>query len=282
MLDVLIRGETIFLNEYESVNNGYVYIKDGVVEKIGSQPVPEEFEYATLVIGGPNRVVIPALGIAYTDMGLYDMHPYSRGFLRNRFGLLHQKKDSSILSSVNRGLFDLSIHGIAIVGVELPAYWIAVELEEKTGVKVNAIMEKCPEDGIHCLIPMHLREKSPEANIVYLNSTEETVFYKEKMAPALVNRFSYNPCYMGAENLLLNTKIAYESRGLEWGIYEGKPTYIAVFNFNEPPYYLTNLRAADITDVLSTCKRVETLIVEKDIVVDAGEHLTIGKKDMGQ
>jgi len=282
LLDILIRGDTIFIDEYRSLNNGYVYIKDGIVEKVGTQPVPEELEYATLVIGGPNRVILPALGIAYTDIGLYDIHPYDRGFLENRFHLLRQREDSRVLSSINRGLFDLSIHGIALVGIELPSYWMSVDLEGKTNLKVNAIMEKCPEDSDHCLVPKHLRDKGNEQNTIYLNSSESIILYKDKIATALVNRFSYNPCDLGAENLLINTKIAFESRGLKWGIHEGRPAYISVFNFNEPPFYLANLEAADIIDVLSTCKRIETLIVEKDLIIDAGEHLTIGKKNMGQ
>ncbi|MCE4614783.1 MAG: hypothetical protein F7B60_04565 [Desulfurococcales archaeon] len=282
MLDILVRGDSIFLDEYNLISNGYVYIKDGIIEKVGSQPVPEEFEYATLVIGGSNRVIIPALGIAYSDIGLYDMHPYNRGSLENRLHSLRRRDDAAIISSINRGLFDLNIHGVAIIGIEMPSYWIAVDLEEKTGVKVNAIMEKCPEDSNHCLVPKHLREGGNESNIIYLNSSEQTVFYRGRTAPALVNRFSYNPCYMGADNLLSNTKIAFESRGLNWGIYERNPAYIAVFNFNEPPHYLANLTAADIMDVLSTCKRIESLIIENDLVIDAGEHLTIGRKNMGQ
>ena len=282
MLDILIRGDTIFLDEYRSICNGYVYIKDGVVERVGPQPVPEEYEYATLVIGGPNRVIIPALGIAYTDIGLYDIHPYNRGSLENRFRLLRERDYSKVLSSINKGLFDLSIHGIAIVGIELSSYWMSVDLEDKTHLKVNAIMEKCPEDHGYCIVPRHLTDKGNEPNTVYLNSSESVVLYRDKIAPAFVNRFSYNPCGMGAEKLLINTRMAFDLRGLKWGIYERNPAYIAIFDFNEPPYYLANLRAADIIDILSICKRIETLIVEKDLVIDAGEHLTIGKNSMGQ
>ncbi|MEB3799439.1 MAG: hypothetical protein LRS45_03830 [Desulfurococcales archaeon] len=281
MVDVLARGSMIFLDEYHFIRNGYIYIKDGVVEKVGSQPVPEDYEYATLIIGGPNRVIIPALGMAYTDIGLYDIHPYNRGFLDQRFRLLEERA-SEVKSYVNRGLFDLSIHGVGIVGVELPSYGLSLDLEREAGIRINAIMRKCPGTERNCLETKHLLEGEPAENTIYLDSSERIVFYKDLNAPAMVNRLSYNPCIAGPEGLLSNSKIAYNARRMRWSIAEGQPAFIAIYNFNEPPSYLADTRTADIIDLLSACKTVETLIVGEEIVVDAGEHLTIGKKNMGQ
>jgi hypothetical protein len=281
MVDILARGSTVFLDEYHFIRNGYVYIKDGVIEKVGEQPVPDEYEYATLVIGGPNRVIIPALGMAYTDIGLYDIHPYNRGFLDQRFEIL-EKRASEVTRFVNRGLYDLSIHGIGIVGVELPSYGLSIDIEKEVGIKINAIMKKCPGNENNCLEVRHLLEGEPNENTIYLDSSERTVFYGDLNAPAMVNRLSYNPCLAGPEGLLSNSKIAYKVRGMKWSIADGHPAFIAIYNFNEPPSYLADTRTADIIDLLSTCKTVETLIVGEEIVVDAGEHLTIGKKNMGR
>ncbi len=279
MYDILVKADIVFLDEYRVIRNGYVYLRNGLTESIGSQPVPEEYEYASLIIGGRNRVIAPSLGIAYTDIGLLDVHPSRRGFMEKRFELLEKIDSSRLRMNMSKALFDLSIKGVGVVGVELPSYSPKLELEKSTGIKIVPITGKCGGRS-ECVRPSYL-ESYPEGD-VYLDSMESYVFKQDLMAATFLGRMNYNICSMSPSELLSSSRIAYSYLGRRWGLKEGEPALLAVYNFDEPPYYLANKSIRDIADLLRACKPVETLVIGENIVVDGGEHLTLGKNSMSQ
>lgn len=74
MVKVLITNATILTLSRKHdliINNGYIYINDGVIKAIGSGEVPEELHYSELLISGRGRVVVPGVASGYTRISTY-------------------------------------------------------------------------------------------------------------------------------------------------------------------------------------------------------------------
>ncbi|MEM0454156.1 MAG: hypothetical protein QXO98_05835 [Sulfolobales archaeon] len=74
MVKVLITNATIVTLSRKHdliINNGYVFINDGVIRAVGSGEVPEELQYPELLISGRGRVVIPGISSGYTKVSTY-------------------------------------------------------------------------------------------------------------------------------------------------------------------------------------------------------------------
>ncbi|MCE4617096.1 MAG: hypothetical protein F7C32_00715 [Desulfurococcales archaeon] len=271
--DILIRGSLLLLDKTRFIKNAYIYIKNGVIEDYGEEPVPQDYEYATLVLGGENRVIAPAYGIPYTDALLYHIHPAERGTFEKRIKLIEKTDRETLLQSLYTVLYELSLHGVAVVGVETIEPSIVLEAAKTSKVKIVPIGCKSGR----CIAVSRI-EPSVEydEHRIYIDKLEELMIYRNHIAPMFTKRFSYSVCALKPLELFSATQTAYALEGMKWGITKNTPAMITVYNFNDLPLYRAGL--VDLFDLIRTCKRVETLIAGQEIIVDGGEHLTIGKR----
>lgn len=76
------------------INNGYIFVSDGVIKAVGSGEVPEELQYPELLISGKGRVVIPGVSSGFTKVSTYPI----RHILRS----LSEEKVHEYLSTLSR------------------------------------------------------------------------------------------------------------------------------------------------------------------------------------
>lgn len=97
MVKILITNATIvtFSEKHDLViNNGYIFINDGIIKAVGSGEVPEELQYPELLISGKGRLVIPGFSSGYTKVTIYP--------LRYLLTSLTKKKIYEYLSTLSR------------------------------------------------------------------------------------------------------------------------------------------------------------------------------------
>lgn len=271
--DVLIRGSQLMLNQTETIKNAYVYIRNGFIEDYGEEPAPQDYESSTLIIGGKNRIIAPAYGIPYTDALLYHIHPARRGTFEERMKLLEKSDPRTLIRSLYTVLYELSLYGVGIIGIETIDPSIALEATNTSKMKVLPL--GCTSEG--CIHISRIGSSATSKKVsVLIDNLEELMIYNSYTAPMFTKRFSYNICNLKPLELLAASRTAYVFYGLNWGIIKKAPAMLAIYNFNDLPLYKAGL--IDVFDLMRTCKRVETLIVGQDIIVDGGEHLTIGRK----
>jgi len=87
MVKILISNASILTMSAKHdlfINNGYVFIKDGVIEAVGKGEVPEEYQYPELLISGRGRLVMPGFSSGFTGISLYPLRYGLRSLSRDR------------------------------------------------------------------------------------------------------------------------------------------------------------------------------------------------------
>ncbi len=97
MVRVLITNATVVTLSRKHdlvINNGYVFINDGVIKAVGSGEVPEELQYPELLISGKGRLVIPGVSSGHTKVTTYP--------LRHILPSLSREQVNDYLSTLSR------------------------------------------------------------------------------------------------------------------------------------------------------------------------------------
>jgi len=264
--DVIITGSVVYTGG-EVLREGYVYIKSGRIVDVGEGPVPEDYTYATLVLGGPHRVITPGLAVA-ADVATYNyrlLKPSARErgeilkrtsrerqFLASLFGVyeLHLSGATTILVESLDASLVRAIEEAAggFYGVAMPACWGAPLPGDIAGVRVD--LEGCEGGGV---------------------DWREILYFE--------NRLAYSP--IGEHDVWVRSMKLRQAAGLAGGtLKEGERAEVAVYDARLPPlaFIESNPEAAVLAPTLGA--RVESLIAGDEVLVDAGQHLNISPKQL--
>lgn len=74
MVKILISNTTILTlsSKHELIiDNGYIFVNNGVVESVGKGEIPEEYQYPELLLSGKGRLVMPGISSGFTKIATY-------------------------------------------------------------------------------------------------------------------------------------------------------------------------------------------------------------------
>ena len=263
MTEVLVIASKIYTGE-EVLKNGYVYVKDGMVDAVGEGPVPEDLTFAALILGGEGRVVAPGLALA-ADVVAYPIRrlkpsPERRRELYRGLGL-----DASFASALP-AIYELHIHGVTTIFLEYETPELAVRLSEAVGgsygVAVNSCWRSSPPEPVRGL-------------------SGSIVAGPCGGPPMLESPPVYTPALL--ERPWDSSEEVRRAAGMGAGaIKEGVRAELAVFDFSRPPGMLLDRHDLDLNTLYRLGLRVESLIVGDEVLVDGGEHLYIVDKHFSE
>jgi len=254
--DVLITGSLIFTGS-ETITGGYVYIKSGIVKDLGSGTPPEDLTYASLILGGPRRAIMPSLIGVFDPIG----YPFraSRGIDRCRISRLGGEELFKLSLPL---VYEAHMAGYGDVILLAPNAELPITLSQRVGGGYGYV--PLPECGVKVTAPL-------EGLTVALDSIEP-VKGQVMMSPARDTARLEDP-YEASRGLA-------GSLGLEEpSIRVGSKARIAVYNLSKPPVFTVG-RDVDPRIIYGLAGQVESLLYGDTILVDTGEHLWIVERHL--
>lgn len=271
MVSVLITGSSIFTGK-ELIKDGYVFIKDGLIKEVGIQPVPDEINEPSLMLGGKGRIIAPSL-TAVADISTFLIRFFKLSMPKRieLYKMLTQK-DLFILSLPS--IYELNMQGITTIFAEAINPSHIIDLQRKLGGYFGIAVPSCVEDFS---IPPNLSGKigisgrGCEGNGINEDSKDYLAF----LGKSSYNISKIDDIYEKSENL---RKLA----GLPPNtIKENNKAEIVVYDTSKPPamdYYKGSLEL--IKSIYNENAKIESLIAGDDILIDIGGHLRIGQKHL--
>jgi len=284
MVDILLTGSIVFTGG-KLLRNGYVYIRDGRIESVGETPVPEEYTYATLILGGPGRIIAPAL-TALASVAAYPLR-FSSPSMDSRVKFYASNDIKTLILASLPAVYELHMSGVATIIVEGLTPELPIELSRLIGgfyglaVPVCSGVEPRYVPGLVSAVTIAGSGCEGEADIVEVNgvgfkgsSRLLSVFGGLSYA---ISRFtSENPW---AESMELRRALHLPPPAIK----PGRVAEIAVYDVSRPPAMLLDMiEDIDILKVYTSGARLETLIAGEDVLVDTGEHLYIVEKHFNE
>ncbi len=279
VFDVLITGSVLYTGR-ELIKDAYVYVKNGRVIDYGVSPVPEDYTYATLVLGGEGRIIVPGLTMII-DAPAYPLRIY-RPSLKDRSGMYNLLSPSEAMTLSLPAIYEAHISGATTVLVEYKSLDIVAGLETGIGgfygLAYPACLGEPPRHEAIPIVTVH-GEGCDGEGIVEVRG--DWGFIGDDRVLALFHR----PTYSRLEGDPLE-----ESARLRKAIGLGDPQVkrneraeIAVFNSSRPPGVFLDRAGEDvIRRIYSTGARIESLMAGESILVDQGEHLYIVEKQFSE
>ncbi len=254
MVDILVKGAYVYTGS-ELIRDGYVYVRDGTVEAVGSGVPPEEYTFAVMLLGGARRLVLPSLILPVDPIGYFERRPTvctpsERPACMRKIGRDEQFKLS--LPAV----MDSHLHGagrILLRGIDTS---VAVKLSLEIGGSYGVIVpEECTfgeHPALEAVVP-DTRVEATSCPSRHICLTDNPLEYSEKLARKL---------------------------GLEPPrIREGVKAHITVLDLGQPPLLGLKIEAPeDAGSAYSHGATVETLLAGEDVLVEVGEHIQIVEK----
>ncbi len=253
MIDILVTGDLVYTGS-EIIRNGYVYIKNGKILDFGSGVPPQDYTYATLILGGGDRAILPAL-IAAGDP------------LRYAFRLLKRDPGDCKIAGLSAEeqfklslpyVYDAHLSGIGVLIVKSPSAELPLSLQEKIGGRYGFVKyEECgvmpgamPSGLVGAVeeLDSGLLLEAPRRGLVQVGDPLE---YSAKLASLL----GIEPPMIKKNNLAM----------------------IVVYNLRVPPLF-TLPPEDSVSRLYGEGARVESLIVADEVLVDGGDHLWIVDK----
>lgn len=271
-VDILVTGSVVFTGD-RVIRDGFVYIKGSRVVDVGQAPVPEEYSYAALLLGGRGRIVAPGLA-AYADVAAYPLR-----LLKPRLPERARFYSSFSLDDLVRvalpALYELHMSGVSTIVVEGPK-GLAVTLSESLGGFYEAAVPACTGEASELAVA----GEGCEGNAVF-RVDGDVVTANGRRVLSLVARESYSvhSLGLGADAYMLSLKLR-EQASIPGGVIRpGERAEVVVYDATVPPALLTDLAGwYDYRRIYSIGARVESLVVGDDVIVDGGEHLRIVRK----
>ncbi|MCX8195478.1 MAG: hypothetical protein N3F67_00105 [Acidilobaceae archaeon] len=276
--DILLTGSAIFTGE-RVLRKGYVYVKDGKVEGVGEDVVPEEYTYATLLLGGEGRIIVPGLS-ALASIAAYPMR-FKKPTMAERVRFYKSSDLKTLITASLPAVYELHMSGVTLIvaegiGVELPLelsrlvggfYGLAVPA--CSGVRPNYV------PGIAAIVSIAGEGCEGEGEIKEIDGKG-----RSSAGPVLsfFNSVSYSAGSSPSpweESLALRKFLSLPPPAIK----PGRVAEIAVFDASRPPAMLLDLASdEEIVKVYNSGARLESLIAGEDVLVDTGEHLYIAEK----
>ncbi len=277
MIDVIITGSIVFTGS-EVIEDGYVYVRNGRVEDIGQQPPPEDYTYATLVLGGQGRIVAPGL-TAMADIGAYIIR-LLKPSMKDRLRFYKAMSSKDLARASLAGVYELHMNGVTSIIAEGVDFSYINELRELAGGRYGLAIPACLEEGSSPpewslgMVRVAGKDCRGEHDISEDDMGEDGVL-------ALFSRVTYT--LEGIRNAWDASAKLRALLGLgEQSIRKGSLAEIVIFNVRRPPGMLLDMAGRSdpefFKEIYSYGLRVETLLVGDEVLVDGGEHLNIVDK----
>jgi len=278
--DVYILGINWF------IENGYVHVVDENIEAVGEGEPPLEYQYAEMVGGGRDRLVVPGF-TAYTIASSYPFRALSSpSELYKVVGKLsyEQAYYASLLA-----FYELSISGFtAVISVEPNPEPVARALYDSGLGGVVLIPLNCselePVDDPKKLLDDLLQKFRGRVRVGLLACSGERPSWIPEDAVVVdgepPRRLVWNPWLMLGENVedALAKLVLEPSKRLGLGepLKPKSKANLVVVDVSEPPAWIPSSELIDWKWLAGSVPRVETVVSWGNIVVDGGQHLYVG------
>ncbi|MGC9047173.1 MAG: hypothetical protein ACP5I6_00630 [Caldisphaera sp.] len=273
MYSILITGEVLYTGK-ETIKDSYVYIRNGVIKKVGNMPIPDEIGEPSLVLGGEGKVIMPSL-TAVADIASFPIK-YFRPSMKKRIEFYKRMKANELFVLSFPAVYELNMQGISTIIAEAldPSY--VIDLNKKIGGNYGVAIPVCVESFD---VPPILvgRIKISGVDCFGEGISEDSNNYL-----MLISRPTYS--ISGFQNAYEKSENIRKEIGLKPNlIKEGNNAEIVVYDVSKPPAMMIyNSNEEDLINIYGLNARVESLIVNEDVLVDIGGHLRITEKQLKQ
>ncbi len=271
MYSIMISGSALFTGE-EVIRDAYVYIKDGIIKEIGERSKEMDLQEPSLVIGGEKRVIMPGL----TAIASIASSPirYYRPSMEERVRFYRLLSNEELFISSLPSVYELNMQGITTILGEAINPSFLVDLKEKVGGNYGVAIPSCVE-GFK--IPPAL---SGRVKISGEGCKGEGIDELSQGYIIFTRRVTYS--MSGLENPYEKSEALRKEAGLARNVIkEGVEAEIVVFDASRPPAMMVYKGGEDEVKALySLAPKVESLVVGQELLVDIGEHLRIGGKQL--
>ena len=271
---MLLMGSLLFDGE-RVLRDPFVYIKNGIVIDYGTSPVPEDYTFATLTLGGEGRVIMPGLAVIANPLA-YPLRLF-KPTMKQRSRYYVAMGREALLKVGLPGVYELHMSGATTIIVEAHTPEIPLDLAQKIGGFYGLAIPSCIEEA---------EIRGSESSIV-LGSPEcgpGDVEASSDSYPIIIDPIVYNAGFIKdvwRKNLRLRTLI-----DSPLGIEKGKRAEIIIYDLSKPPGMIPDFRvledATKIASLYEAGLKIETLIAGQDVLVDGGEHLMIVEKHFSE
>ncbi|MCE4624806.1 MAG: hypothetical protein F7C35_02945 [Desulfurococcales archaeon] len=256
-MDVLIRGDMLFTGE-ELVRDAYLYMKNGKIIEMGSGTPPEEYTFASLIIGGPGRFIGPALVAPVDPIGY---------LVKSRNCTVPPIVSCEVRRRVNEeilslpALLEAHTRGIGRVFLVVSDISVATSLAEKLGAPMGAVIPgECREVEQHPKL---------ERVVPLSDLPVDPLVCPSRQLARLDDPYTWSMDF--AKAVGVNPPV----------IREGDRASIVVYDMSQPP--LMGLQVGSVEDassVYSMCAKAESLLYGDNVLVEVGSHLLIVEKHL--
>ena len=284
MVEVLITGSVVIVNENEIIKDGYVFIRNGILEDFGQQPPPEDYTYASLILGGEGRIVAPGLTAVASPIS----YPFRflRPSLKRRVELLKRLSPSEAALLSLAGVYELHMSGVTTIVAEGISYEYISRLKELAGGRYGLAFPSCegrpPESPEWSVGSLLIADESCEGSwdVRMRDDIWESSFGSEALV--LINRPSCS--LSGMRGIVEKSNVIRRILGLSnLELRKRALAEVAIYNVRRPPAMFLDMAPKDyLKDVYSSGAKVETLVVGEEVLVDGGEHLYIVEKHFNE
>jgi hypothetical protein len=283
-VEILITGSKVIVSDEEIINDGYVFIRNGLIEDFGPQPPPEDYTYATLVLGGNGRIIAPGL-TAVASLISYPFR-FLRLSLKKRIELLKSLSASEAAFLSLAAVYELHMKGVTSIVAEGLDYEYLEKLRELAGGRYGLAYPSCegkppspPEWSLGNLIISDSTCKGSESDIE--GSDDRWVSRGGRDVLAFFNKFDL----CGEGNVYEKSSEIRRLLGMDkLMLKKGSLAEIVVYDVRRPPAMFLDM-ALDLSlikKMFSFGARVESLLVGEDVLIDGGEHLYIVEKHFNE
>ncbi|MCE4608865.1 MAG: hypothetical protein F7C36_00585 [Desulfurococcales archaeon] len=248
MISILVTGDIVYTGS-EMLRNGYVYVRGGRVIDLGEGSPPEEYTYATLVLGGPGRIVVPGLRVIADPL----LYPFRYTELYDSpCKLYRQLSPSEAFKLSLPGIYTLHMLGATSVAVRYVSEDLPYSLKKSLDADFDLYRVECGDSGSDEL-------ESEEVIIDPLNdfqAIKDPLDYSRMVS----KRLGKEPPMISKDSI----------------------ANIAVFNARSPPLFTVVEYSSrlDPAKLYGRAGWVESLLYGENILVDSGEHIYIVEKHL--
>ncbi len=279
MVDVLVYGSLLYTGS-EVIRKAYVYIKNGRVVDYGEQPIPEDYTYAALVLGGEGRIIAPGLTAIVPSIA----YPFRFKKLdveeRMRLYKMLSREESVVLSLP--AVHEAHVNGITTVVVEALDPSIPLALKESVGGSYGLAVPLCKGDvvesspGIAGIV--RVCRQGLEGEGVIAEGGDGFGYYDDARVLAFFGRSALSTANLGdvytASNNLRKA-LGLDSSRIERG---STAELIVLDATRSAAFMLDRIDEGRVSSIYDTGARAETVLVGDHVLVDGGEHLYIVEK----
>ncbi len=271
----------MIVNENEIIKDGYVFVRNGIIEDFGEQPPPEDYTYASLVLGGEGRIVAPGLTALVSPIS-YILRFY-RPSMRRRIELLKALSESERVLLSLAAVYELHLSGITTMVIEGLDYGYVAKIKERAGGNYGLAFPSCegnpPNTPEWSVGTLRIADSSCEGNADIVETRKLWVNSKGSEVLSIINK-STKEVFCDNSTILERSNSLRDALGLDSiSIRRKSPAEIIVYDVRKPPAMMLDLAPdAEVLNVYSSGAKVESVVVGEDVLVDGGEHLYIVEK----